>query len=37
MPQGQELHLALKSLGVPTEFLVYPGSSTPSGSPGTSW
>jgi dipeptidyl aminopeptidase/acylaminoacyl peptidase len=25
MPQGQELHLALKSLGVPTEFLVYPG------------
>jgi dipeptidyl aminopeptidase/acylaminoacyl peptidase len=24
MPQGQELHLALKSLGVPTEFLVYP-------------
>jgi dipeptidyl aminopeptidase/acylaminoacyl peptidase len=25
MPQGQELHMALKSLGVPTEFLVYPG------------
>jgi dipeptidyl aminopeptidase/acylaminoacyl peptidase len=25
MPQGQELHLALKSLGVPTEFFVYPG------------
>ena len=25
MPQGQELHLALKSLGVPTEFIVYPG------------
>jgi hypothetical protein len=25
MPQGQELHLALKSLGVPTEFMVYPG------------
>ena len=25
MPQGQELHLALKKLGVPTEFLVYPG------------
>jgi dipeptidyl aminopeptidase/acylaminoacyl peptidase len=24
MPQGQELHLALKSLGVPTEFIVYP-------------
>ncbi len=24
MPQGQELHMALKSLGVPTEFLVYP-------------
>ena len=24
MPQGQELHLALKKLGVPTEFLVYP-------------
>lgn len=25
MPQGQELHMALKKLGVPTEFLVYPG------------
>ena len=25
MPQGQELHLALKSVGVPTEFIVYPG------------
>ena len=25
MPQGQELHMALKSLGVPTQFLVYPG------------
>lgn len=25
MPQGQELHMALKGLGVPTEFLVYPG------------
>jgi dipeptidyl aminopeptidase/acylaminoacyl peptidase len=25
MPQGQELHLALKSRGVPTEFFVYPG------------
>lgn len=24
MPQGQELHMALKSLGVPTQFLVYP-------------
>lgn len=24
MPQGQELHMALKGLGVPTEFLVYP-------------
>ncbi len=24
MPQGQELHMALKKLGVPTEFLVYP-------------
>jgi dipeptidyl aminopeptidase/acylaminoacyl peptidase len=24
MPQGQELHLALKGLGVPTEFMVYP-------------
>jgi dipeptidyl aminopeptidase/acylaminoacyl peptidase len=24
MPQGQELHLALKKLGVPTEFMVYP-------------
>ncbi|HEX9705947.1 MAG TPA: prolyl oligopeptidase family serine peptidase, partial [Gemmatimonadales bacterium] len=25
MPQNQELHMALKKLGVPTEFLVYPG------------
>jgi dipeptidyl aminopeptidase/acylaminoacyl peptidase len=25
MPQGLELHMALKKLGVPTEFLVYPG------------
>ena len=25
MPQGQELHMALKGLGVPTEFIVYPG------------
>ena len=25
MPQGQELHMALKKLGVPTEFIVYPG------------
>lgn len=25
MPQGQELHMALKHLGVPTEFIVYPG------------
>lgn len=25
MPQGQELHMALKGLNVPTEFLVYPG------------
>jgi dipeptidyl aminopeptidase/acylaminoacyl peptidase len=24
MPQGQELHMALKSLNVPTEFIVYP-------------
>ncbi len=25
-PQSEELHMALKRLGVPTEFLVYPGS-----------
>lgn len=25
MPQGKELHMALKKLGVPTEFIVYPG------------
>jgi len=25
MPQGQELHMALKHRGVPTEFIVYPG------------
>jgi dipeptidyl aminopeptidase/acylaminoacyl peptidase len=25
MPQGEELHMALKKLGVPTEFIVYPG------------
>ncbi len=25
MPQGQELHMALKKLGVPTEFIIYPG------------
>ena len=25
MPQGRELHMALKKLGVPTEFIVYPG------------
>ncbi|MEK6566660.1 MAG: prolyl oligopeptidase family serine peptidase, partial [Bacteroidota bacterium] len=25
-PQSEELHMALKSLGVPTEFFVYPGS-----------
>ncbi len=25
MPQGQELHMALQKLGVPTEFIVYPG------------
>jgi dipeptidyl aminopeptidase/acylaminoacyl peptidase len=25
MPQGQELHMALRQLGVPTEFIVYPG------------
>jgi len=25
MPRGQELYLALKSLGVPPEFIVYPG------------
>ncbi len=24
MPQGEELHIALKKLGVPTEFIVYP-------------
>jgi len=24
-PQGEELHMALKKLGVPTEFIVYPG------------
>ena len=24
LPQGQELHMALKGLGVPTEFMVYP-------------
>ena len=23
-PQGEELHMALKKLGVPTEFIVYP-------------
>jgi dipeptidyl aminopeptidase/acylaminoacyl peptidase len=26
-PQSEELHMALKRLGVPTEFLVYPGAS----------
>ena len=26
-PQSEELHMALKKLGVPTEFLVYPGAS----------
>ncbi len=25
MPQGQELYMALKKLGVPVEFLIYPG------------
>ncbi|HXF95142.1 MAG TPA: S9 family peptidase [Gemmatimonadales bacterium] len=25
LPQGQELHMALKQRGVPTEFLIYPG------------
>ena len=25
MPQGKELHMALKKLGVPTEFIIYPG------------
>jgi dipeptidyl aminopeptidase/acylaminoacyl peptidase len=24
-PQSEELHMALKKLGVPTEFMVYPG------------
>jgi dipeptidyl aminopeptidase/acylaminoacyl peptidase len=26
-PQSEELHMALKKLGVPTEFFVYPGNS----------
>ena len=26
-PQGEELYMALKSLGVPTELIVYPGAS----------
>ena len=32
-PQSEELHMALKKLGVPTEFFVYPGNS--HGIPGT--